>query len=235
MSSPRITIFAGPVGAGKTEISINYALKFKQQETPVALLDFDVVKPYIRVRNSANVLRDNGLEVLMPEGDVAFADMPVVPPRIYSWIADKSRHLVIDVGGDKQGATALGQIIPRLKPEEYEFCLVINPYRPFTSTIEGIKQLASEVALGAHSEFNTIVGNPHVKELTTFEDFKSGLEIIKEASDEMNLPIKFIASSEKMYPEIKADSVSEEILPMQFFVKYPWEDRKDKISWIYKR
>ena len=234
MSNPRITIFAGPVGAGKTEISINYALKLLQGKTSVALLDYDIVKPYIRVRDSADVLKKHGLNVLMPEGGLAFADMPIVPPRIYQWIADSSRHLVVDVGGDKQGSTALGQIMPRLKPDEYEFCLVINPYRPFTSTIKGIKQLAGEVSFGAHTRFTSIVGNPHIKSMTTFEDFKSGLEIIKQASVEMNLPIKFVAISEKFYPQAKADSVEESILPLQLFVKYPWESRKDKISWIYK-
>ena len=37
MSNPRITIFAGPVGAGKTEISINYALKLLQEKTSVVI------------------------------------------------------------------------------------------------------------------------------------------------------------------------------------------------------
>ncbi|MEZ4813176.1 MAG: hypothetical protein R2883_06850 [Caldisericia bacterium] len=172
---------------------------------------------------------------LNARGEIAFADMPIVPPRIYSWIADTSKHLVIDVGGDKQGATALGQIIPRLKKDEYEFCLVINPYRPFTSTIEGIKQLASEVAFGAKARFTSIVGNPHIKSMTTYEDLKKGFQLIKQASIEMNLPIKFIAVSDKLYQEAKADGIDEKFLPLQLFVKYPWEDRRDKISWIYKR
>ena len=232
--NPRITIFAGPVGAGKTEISINYALSLKQDDRPVALIDYDVVKPYIRVRDSVDVLRDSGLEVLMPEGKIAFADMPVVPQKIYHWIADKSRHLVIDVGGDKQGSTALGQIIPRLEPDDYEFNLVINPYRPFTSTVDGMRNLAEEVAQGAKARFTSMVGNPHVKDLTSIDDFKSGLEKIREGSKALGLPLKFISCSQEMYQEVLALNLPEKVLPLQLFVKYPWEDRRDKVSWIYK-
>jgi hypothetical protein len=234
MKEPRITIFAGPVGAGKTEISINYALKLKQFGTEVALIDYDVVKPYIRVRDAAGILSENGLTVLMPDGKVAFADMPIVPQKIYQWIADDSRHLVMDVGGDKQGSTALGQIMPRLSEDEYEFCLVINPYRPFTNSIAGIKRLAEEVSLGARTKFDSIVGNPHVKEMTTIKDFMDGLRLIREASAEMNLPIKFIGVSEGLYPQVKVDSVDEELLPMQMFVTYPWQDRCECVNWIYK-
>jgi len=232
--NPRITIFAGPVGAGKTEISINYALSLKQAGTQVALIDYDVVKPYIRVRDSADVLRQSGLEVLMPEGKVAFADMPVVPQKIYHWIADDSRRLVMDVGGDKQGATALGQIIPRLNGGDYEFNLVINPYRPFTSTVDGIRNLAEEVSQGARARFTSIVGNPHIKDMTAIEDFTEGLGTIREASKALDLPIKFIACSQEMYDEVKALNIPETILPLQLFVKYPWEDRREKVSWIYK-
>ena len=234
MQKPRITIFAGPIGAGKTEISINYSLKLKQFGTKVALIDFDVVKPYIRVQDKADILMESGLTVLMPEGKIAFADMPIIPQKIYRWLADDSRHLVIDVGGDKQGSTALGQIMPRLSKEEYEFCLVINPYRPFTSTIAGIKQLADEVSSGAHTHFDSIVGNPHIKELTTMKDFMDGLELIQQASKDMGLPIKFIGVSEDLYSEVKADSADEELLPMQMFVTYPWQDRREGVNWIYK-
>ena len=63
----RIQIFVGPIGSGKTEISINYALSLHQKGENVALLDFDVVKPYIRIRDVAKAMEP--LFTTKPEKD----------------------------------------------------------------------------------------------------------------------------------------------------------------------
>lgn len=233
-TEPRIFIFAGYTGTGKTEIAINYALSLHQNGVPVALLDFDIVKPYIRIRDKADILRASGLNVLSPSGEYAQADMPIIPPHTYSWVADKSRKLVIDVGGDKQGSTTIGQLIPRIEPGGYEFILVINPFRPFSNNVESIKRVASDVAFGAHTRFTHIVANPHLKEKSSKEEFLKGLEVIKEASIEMNLPIKFVAVSNENNFEVLDDDLPAPRLPLQLFIKYPWEI-KPRVNWIYRK
>ena len=230
----RIFIFAGTTGTGKTEVAINYALYLHQNDEKVALLDFDVVKPYIRIRDKADILRQAGLEVLMPEGSIAFADMPIIPTHLYAWVADKSRKLVVDVGGDKQGSTALAQVMPRIEADGYEFILVVNPFRPFSKTVDQIKPIAGEVAFGAHTRFTHIVANPHLKEKSTRKDFLEGLEIVKQASKEMELPIKFVAVSHEYLKDITQDDLPAPMLPLQLFIKYPWEE-KPRVNWIYRR
>jgi hypothetical protein len=229
----RIQLFVGPIGSGKTEISINYALSLKQEGENVALLDFDVVKPYIRVRDVVDQLSQSGLKVLTPEGPTAYADMPVVPAHIYHWIADTSRKLIMDVGGDKQGSTTIAQVIARLDPQDYEFTLVINPFRPFMSSVSQIIKTASEIAFAAHGRFTSIVANPHLKELTTLEDFLSGLEVVIAASKEMNLPIMFSAITPEMNAQLNGKEIGLKKLPLQLFVKAPWEE-KQTFRWIYK-
>lgn len=229
----RIHIFVGPIGSGKTEISINYALSLHQKGENVALLDFDVVKPYIRIRDVAKALKESGLNVLAPEGPTAYADMPIVPPHIYQWVGDDSRKLIIDVGGDKQGAATIAQVLARLKPEDYEFTFVINPYRPFMGSVPQIVRTASEIAFGAHGRFTSIVGNPHLKEMSTKETFLDGIKIIKDASKEMNLPLLFTGITPEMEKEIEGIDIGVPKLPLQLFVLPPWEPQKT-VSWIYK-
>lgn len=234
MSQPRIFIFAGYTGTGKTEIAINYALSLHQSGVPVALLDFDIVKPYIRIRDKADILKAAGLNVLTPSDEYAHADMPIIPPHTYSWVADKSRKLVIDVGGDKQGSTTIGQFMPRIEPGGYEFILVVNPFRPFSNTVESIKRIASDVAFGAHTRFTHIAANPHLKEKSDKEEFFKGLEIIKDASREMNLPMKLVAVSNENNFEVSDGQLPAPRLPLQLFIKYPWEV-KPTVNWIYKK
>jgi hypothetical protein len=229
----RIQFFVGPIGSGKTEISINKALSIHQNKEDVALLDFDVVKPYIRIRDVASQLRQAGLRVLTPEGDVAYADMPIVPAHIYSWISDDSRRLIVDVGGDKQGSTTVAQVVARLDPQVFEFTLVINPYRPFMGTVEQIKRTSSEIAFGAHCRFTSIVSNPHLKELSTPELFLEGLEVVKAASKEMDLPLLFTGITPEMDEHLRYRNLGINKLPLQLFVKPPWEEKKP-VNWIYK-
>ncbi len=229
----RIQFFVGPIGSGKTEISINSAIMRHLNGEKVALLDFDVVKPYIRVRDVADEIRKSGLEVLTPEGPVAYADMPIVPAHIFHWIADTSKALVFDVGGDKQGSTTIAQIVGRLEPEEFEFTLVINPYRPFMGSVKQIIRTASEIAFAAHTRFTSIVANPHLKEQTTLDDFLSGLKIVKDASKEMNLPILFTGISKEIDSQLGGQDIGLTKLPLHLFVLPPWEP-KPRTNWIYK-
>jgi hypothetical protein len=229
----RIQFFVGPIGSGKTEISINYAISMHLGGQSTALLDFDVVKPYIRIRDVASEIRKSGLTVLTPEGPTAYADMPMIPPHIYHWIADSSRKLVVDVGGDKQGSTTVAQVVARLEPQDFEFTLVINPYRPFMGSVEQIIRTASEIAFGAHSRFTSIVANPHLKEQSTLETFLSGLEIIKAASREMNLPILFTGITREIESRLDGIDIGLEKLPLHLFVLPPWEP-KPIVNWIYK-
>lgn len=233
MNNKRIQLFVGPIGSGKTEISINYALSLHQNGENVALLDFDVVKPYIRIRDVVDQLKESGLHVLTPEGPTAYADMPIVPAHIYHWIADTSRKLIMDVGGDKQGSTTIAQVVARLDLQEYEFTLVINPFRPFMSTATQIIRTASEIAFAAHARFSSIVANPHLKELTTLDDYLSGLEVVRAASKEMNLPILFSAITPEMNTQLDGRDIEMNKLLLQLFVKAPWEE-KQPFRWIYK-
>ena len=55
----RIKIVIGHYGSGKTEFSVNYALKLKSLGEKVALVDLDVVNLYFRSREKADGHKGN--------------------------------------------------------------------------------------------------------------------------------------------------------------------------------
>ncbi len=74
-----------------------------------------------------------------PGGELAQADLPIIVPRIKGAFDDPELHVVVDVGGDDIGATALGRFSDQLESLPHELLLVINTCRPFTKDVNGIK------------------------------------------------------------------------------------------------
>ena len=108
--SKNIYIFIGNMGSGKSEISINYTLKLmKSTQKTVKLLDLDIVKPYIRIRDIEKRLKSIGVDILIPEEKLKNADMPIIPSRMIDFLLDEKFDLVIDVGGESRGVITISQ------------------------------------------------------------------------------------------------------------------------------
>jgi hypothetical protein len=112
---PEITLFAGRFGSGKTEVAINFALSLARQARAtvenghrarlgVILLDLDIVTPYFRTRETADAMRERGVEVIAPSVVGQHLDTPAITPQILGAIQQRERPTVVDVGGDRQGA-----------------------------------------------------------------------------------------------------------------------------------
>ncbi len=61
------------------------------------------------------------------------AELMVVPGEVMAVFNDKSYEVVMDIGGDDQGATVLGQYNKYFNEEDYDMYFVINNNRPLTS------------------------------------------------------------------------------------------------------
>ncbi|MDH7480255.1 MAG: hypothetical protein QHH02_09610, partial [Syntrophomonadaceae bacterium] len=120
----KVTILTGHFGSGKTEIAINYALRLKAEGgagQEVALVDLDLVNPYFRSREARRVVEEGGVRMVIPPAEVLQTDLPVIPAAVFS-VLDEARNgnwqVVIDLGGDDQGALVLGQLRPQLSGME---------------------------------------------------------------------------------------------------------------------
>ena len=107
----RIVIFTGRFGSGKTEVSVNYTLLLANSahDARPILIDLDLVTPYFRTRELVERLAEDGVEVVTPAEVAEHLDTPAVTPQILGALQQPTRPVVLDVGGDAQGARALGQ------------------------------------------------------------------------------------------------------------------------------
>lgn len=221
MNFNRITIFTGNYGSGKTELAINYSLLLARQNSPVLLVDLDLINPYFRSREKAEILAEKGVEVIYPK-NLVYADLPVIPPAVNKLIGNQQYSGVIDVGGDQAGATALGSISDKLRAGDYEMNLVINTLREQTANLPGIIAVKERIEQQSKLSFDHIICNVNLGSATTIADIAEGYQLIKEGARVLELPIKFIALREDLLPLANELAVEEQLLPIKLFMKPPW-------------
>jgi len=85
----RINIFCGGFGAGKTEVAVNFSLRMRELGRRVSIADLDIVNLYFRSREVRKQLRSQGIEVIVPGGALANADLPIIMPEVRGAIEDR--------------------------------------------------------------------------------------------------------------------------------------------------
>lgn len=172
--SKRVYIVAGHYGSGKTNVALNLAYAIKDSGRAVRIADLDIVNPYFRTADSAQLLKKAGIELVSPEFANTNLDLPSLPPQAYSLFQNRSAAAVIDVGGDDRGAYALGRFVPYILEEnDYEMCFVVNFFRPLTRTAEEALEVMREIEAACKIRFTAIVNNSNLGEITTAEDVDS--------------------------------------------------------------
>src|SRR5699024_8257102 len=131
----RIRFIVGHYGSGKTEFSVNYAVKLASLNKKVALADLDVVNPYFRSREKTEFLKELGIKVIGSGVEAPAVDIPSISPDVVTPMQDTSYETIIDVGGDPAGARTLGRYEQYLVEGNYDMFFVLNANRPETQTV----------------------------------------------------------------------------------------------------
>jgi len=218
----RLNIITGHYGSGKTEFAINYALRLKETFGSATICDMDIVNPYFRTHDATDFLTDNGIKVIAPEYAGTNLDLPSLPSDIFSVFADKETPAVLDVGGDEEGAIALGQYYPYIKDEDYEMFFVINTKRPDTQDVASILKLCDEIQFASRCKITALVNNTNLSYLSSADDFQGSFELIDEVSQRLGVPVKYVSAT----PEILANlnDVPKDIkFPLKLFMHLPFD------------
>ena len=220
MKFKRITLFAGHYGSGKTNIAVNYAKKIKESGFDTVIADLDIVNPYFRTKDSEKDLNSLGIELVCSELANTNVDTPALPKDIYRIIADKSKYVVMDIGGDERGALALGRYSEDISEENnYEMLFVVNPYRPLTSTPEDAVEVMREIEAVAKIKFTAIVNNSNVGNDTTENDVISCDEYINKLKQLTGLEVVMTTATKTVAEKLQKhyDNVFELTLQEKYF------------------
>jgi hypothetical protein len=223
-------IFTGRFGSGKTEIALNYAVRAAAEGRTAGndslgpiLIDLDLVTPYFRSREAVRAMDARGVKIVAPLALSQALDVPAVVPEILGAIQQVARPVVLDVGGDEQGARALGQYSAALQWRGYRMDFVVNPFRPQSATPEAVRSSIAEIERSSRLRVSALVSNPNLMAETDWQTVKVGHAIVTEAARLTGLPIAFLALERSMADRLPEEWLTHEVLPLRRYFRLPWE------------
>ncbi len=218
----RINIITGHYGSGKTEIAINMALKLKEKHDRVVICDMDIVNPYFRTNDAKELLKEKGIKVISPDYASTNIDIPVLPGDILSVFSDKDAYAVLDLGGDDDGAIALGQYHRYLKDEDYDMFFVLNALRPDTSNIEDITFLAANIEYMSRAKITGLINNTNLSYLSEAKHLLESMDFAKKAADALGVELKYITGTKDMLASLP-DEEKAKAMEIELFMKLPFD------------
>ena len=153
----------------------------------------DIVNPYFRSSDYAEILTESGVRVIGPNFANSNLDTPSLPAAIGDAITDDD-CVIIDVGGDDAGSTALGVYSRQLSGSDPDVMYVINRYRSQTTCPEEAVEILREIERTARIKATCIANNSHLKGLTTEETVLESLPFAEKVSELTGLPIRLNAA-----------------------------------------
>ncbi len=217
----RILVLVGNYGSGKTEISLNLALKLARRGEKVTLVDLDIVNPYFRSSERTELLEKEGVKVYAPSFAMSTVDVPSLPADIQAVFADKSRRVIFDVGGDDTGAAALGQYKPYFDQDDVEVLFVVNAFRPLSGDADSVCDLMLRVAGRSRLSPTAVINNANVAWETEESDLVRGEELLREVSTRMNLPIGYLCAKQDILDKLP-DHLSGERIAIEILMRPEW-------------
>ena len=219
MNHKRLTLFAGHYGSGKTNIAVNYALHLAREGKKVCIADLDIVNPYFRTADSAEVLKNAGIDLISPKFANSNVDLPALPAEAYRLVEDKSSYGIMDIGGDDRGAYALGRYTPFIKKENnYRMIFVANCYRALTRTAEEALEVMREIEAACGLQFTDIVNNSHLGNFTDVQTLLDSQPFIDQLCELSGLPLYMTTVRADLAEEVSAHIPN--VLPLQLQEKY---------------
>ena len=217
----RIRIVIGHYGSGKTEFSVNYAVKLAKMGRKVGLVDLDVINPYFRSREKTALLAEHGIKVVGSNLEGNALDVPAISGEAATPLQDKSYDAILDVGGDPAGARALGRYFPILRDGEYDMFFVLNANRPETQSVEKAMEYIAKIEATARAKVTGIVNNTHLLKATSAEDVIRGYDLAVKVSEATGIPLRYNSCLEGLAEELP-DEVKTNVFPIQLYMREEW-------------
>jgi len=217
----KITIITGHYGSGKTNVSVNLAMELACAGEKVTIVDLDMVNPYFRTADFKEMFEKNGITLVSSMYANTNLDIPAISFDVER-IATEDGYLIIDVGGDDAGATALGRYnepFERFKAD-IDMLYVVNCYRYMTRFSDEALELFEEIEKTARFKHTGIINNSNLGEMTTKETVLNSLNFAEDVSKGTSLPIIFTTAPKN----ISCDELDQKVKYVEVYVKPIWAD-----------
>lgn len=217
-----IFVIVGNYGSGKTEVAVNLAIHQRMAGKQVRIADLDLVNPYFRTREAQKILAEKGIDVVLPPKKFLQADLPILSPMVSGMIRSPSELTIIDAGGDDVGATVLAALADSFKNREVNVIQVINPFRPFTETVEGCLKIKGEIERASKLRVTGFAGNANLINETTVENIYNGYDFVAGLARQTDLPLLFVTVARKMLDKIRMERFDCPLLILDRLLVPPW-------------
>jgi hypothetical protein len=218
-----IIAVVGNYGSGKTEVSVNLAMRGRSRGLEVSIADLDLVNPYFRTREARGVLSGLGIEVIIPPERYLQADLPILTPAVAGMIRRPRQLTLLDVGGDDVGARVLGALADSLSSARVQVLQVVNPFRPRSNTAEGFLSMRDGIEKASRMVISGIIGNAHLIDETTVEDIYKGYGFVQALSEVSGLPLECVTVAEELLGKLDKSCFSCPLLPIKRQLVPPWK------------
>lgn len=193
LATEKITVISGPYGSGKTNIAVNLALDLARSGETCRIADLDIVNPYFRSADNAEMLEKYGVQTLVPEFANTNVDIPALPKN-YQLLFTGDGKSVADVGGDGDGAAVLGLSHDEYIEYGYKMYFVYNRYRYITAEPENAIEVLEAIKRASGLEFHGIINNSNLGKETTAETIINAVPFAEKTAELAGLPLVLTTS-----------------------------------------
>lgn len=232
-----ITILVGHAGVGKTNTALGIALACAERGDTVTLADLDIVNPYFRSSDYPELLASRGVGLVAPVFARTTLDTPSLTGELDAIVAGiaagSGARLVIDVGGDEDGATALGRYADALASAPSRMLYVVSAFRSLTTTAAEAAALVPGIEAHCHLRVDAVLNTSNLGAETTLRNVEHGRAFARECADLLGLPLVATIVPESALTNTTPDVVfnvltegsarGEELLVMPKYVSTPWD------------
>lgn len=217
MELKKLTIITGHYGSGKTNVSVNLALHAAKQGRRCTVIDLDIVNPYFRTADFEELFKENGITLKAPMYANSNLDIPALNISVKS-ILDESDCVIIDVGGDDEGAKALGRYAKVISEcDDREMLYVINKCRYLTKEPQEALELMRDIEAASTLRCTGIINNTNLGAETTEDIVLSSQEYARKVAEAAGLPVAITAGKSEFLGK-----VTDNPFPIEIFVKTLW-------------
>jgi cellulose biosynthesis protein BcsQ len=183
----KVTIITGHYGSGKTNFSANLAM-YLAEKGSVSIIDLDIVNLYFRTADFKELFDDRNIKLVASKYATSGVDIPALGFDIGGTIKS-SDYTIIDVGGDDEGARALGRYTACLAPVKPDMLYVINKYRYLTQEADEALELLRDIEAISRLKCTGIINNSNLGAETTPELIEASLPYAREVAEKAGVSL----------------------------------------------